>query len=85
MNKKVFAAAVGFATAVGALAMAVPAHEADPAPEGRPVIDKSTDLLNSNDQLTEEAVFSLIESKDEGMYYPPSRQPGAGDIKIVDS
>lgn len=49
------------------------------------MIDKSTDLLNSNDQLTEEAVFSLIESKDEGMYYPPSRQPGAGDIKIVDS
>ncbi|GIY49716.1 murinoglobulin-1 [Caerostris extrusa] len=36
---------------------------------GLKIVDKSVSLLNSNDQLTKEKIFQLIESMDTGIYY----------------
>ncbi|MEV3934222.1 hypothetical protein [Streptomyces sp. NPDC049944] len=85
MNRKLSAAAVGLATVVGAFAMAVPAHAADPTPEGPRMVEKSTGLLNSHNQLTTEKTFSLLETTQEGGdYHEPSTQSGPGVIKTVE-
>ncbi|GIY10891.1 murinoglobulin-1 [Caerostris darwini] len=36
---------------------------------GLKIVDKSVSLLNSNDQLTKEKIFQLIENMDTGIYY----------------
>ncbi|WP_181011285.1 hypothetical protein [Streptomyces sp. SM10] len=49
------------------------------------MVEKSTGLLNSHNQLTTEKTFSLLETTQEGgNYHEPSTQSGPGVIKTVE-